>query len=69
MGERTTITVSHDVKDRLASDKPEGMSWSGYLTTLLTEKESGVSLRRGVIEDIADETAKRTASELENRLQ
>lgn len=36
---QTSIPVTSEVRDRLAGDKPDGMSWSEYLTVLHSEQE------------------------------
>jgi len=36
---QTSIPVSEAVRDRLSEDKPDGMSWSEYLTAMHSELE------------------------------
>jgi len=73
---QTSIPCDSDVRDRLAEDKPDDQSWSEYLSVLHSDQEivvdgggpSEVTLDGGVISDIANETARKTAEELEGRL-
>ena len=39
MSDRTSIPCDSCVRDRLANDKPDEMSWNEYLTTLASEQE------------------------------
>ena len=39
MGKQTSIPCDSEVRDRLANDKPDGMSWSAFLSTLHSDGE------------------------------
>ena len=73
---QTSIPCDSDVRDRLAADKPDDASWSEYLSVLHSEQEivvdgsepSDVTLDGGTVSDIANETARKTAEQLEDRL-
>jgi len=43
MGKQTSIPCDSEVRDRLANDKPGGMSWSEFLSTLHSDGEIPVS--------------------------
>lgn len=70
MADRTTITVSKETKDTLdqhRGDRP----WDLFLRSLIQSNSSGglgVTLTSSSVNDVAAETAKRTADELEARL-
>lgn len=39
MGKQTSIPCESDVRDRLAADKPDDMSWSAFLSKLHSDGE------------------------------
>ena len=39
MGKQTSIPCDSEVRDRLANDKPDNMSWSAFLSTLHSDGE------------------------------
>ena len=39
MGKQTSIPCDSEVRDRLANDKPDNMSWSVFLSTLHSDGE------------------------------
>lgn len=43
MGKQTSIPCDSDVRDRLATDKPDDMSWSAFLSKLHSDGEIPVA--------------------------
>ena len=62
MGKQTSIPCDSEVRDRLANDKPDNMSWSAFLSTLHSDGEIPVEeapRATGDVDAIADAVAAR----------
>lgn len=66
MGDTSTVTVHEATYHQLKDAKPDGVTWDTFLKGLL---DSGftVQLDAATIDDIATQTAGKTADELESR--
>jgi hypothetical protein len=62
---QTSIPVDSAVRDRLASDKPDDVSWSEYLTKLHSDGEIPVDVNAQPADVDADDIARRVAERLE----
>lgn len=67
MSDTTTITVHVATYDQLEDAKPDGVTWDTFLKGLLDDGFT-VQLDAATIDDIATQTAGKTADELESRL-
>jgi len=63
---QTSIPVSEAVRDRLAEDKPDSMSWSEYLAAMHSELEITVQGTGGGVDydDVVQATRKAIREEL-----
>lgn len=69
MSDRTTISVSEDTKAKL-DDARDGTPWDEFLWSLVdSDGADVVELSPESVEDVANAVARKTADELEVRLQ
>lgn len=52
---QTSIPIESEVRDRLATDKPDNMSWSEYLSVLHSDQEIVVEQTGGNSEQLETE--------------